>query len=808
MQLILKVTLLGLVSLLLVDVSFAAQNRPNPIDANKNQDLSLSSSDLGLMGPLNIGLQWSDQFGVTVNTKYTTNIGNYSAIALGLELGMQQRRINSTWGYALSKHQRIKITYENLSQNLNFDFRLWNCDRDVVQDAAGATYQVLFPHHVLNTFSINAFYAKARSQDLGMLRTYENNIWWDNYRRIAGGIDKSISAGLDLLPNSTNLVNLQLNYDDLYYDTKYKSNRAQNSIGETLDYKHLLNNRLRLDIYASHRQIYDDYKADIDWLLNDVSGMKFELGIYGERINNIEGRDNDKVFGINFSIAQSFNSKAQYVLGAQDSLADIKGWVSDPAVHMAQVLAITDEKRERSAGNGNSNNQQTLVSSKNIHPIFARPGEKITVNFKKYLSSANAKNIHFEMENLPEQLSVLDKNADKVTGVFTKDDVGKTFKFTVKAISASNDMHSSLYEFGFTVKVIEPNTVPIPNAGFIQAPTNLTLNAPVKSIENSTKFYLSKNNGIAEHKNALFLDPNWKVNNIEVDGVGIDNALIGSGLSYKLTMDIYHPEKNAILTIIGTPINPGVYTIPVRMHHARTSEPWSDSQYIKLKVVDRSPIIKPLPDQSFAYKQHIHIDISQYINPGEGAELKAVESVNLAQYGLKIVHEDNKVFIDGDVNKFAMTQQSAAILVTNNYALQQKAIFNFYTPAPPIKSSDMGSRTVADGNALEPIDLENHFNLTEGSDPISDWDIEVRSADGSVDVKGKEAVKKDFGLEIDYNELRGVIKNMASHSSYIVSIVARNSAGFSRDDKGVLAAAKLHLIVSQIDHTNIIGTYK
>ena len=67
----------------------------------------------------------------------------------------------------------------------------------------------------------------------------------ENFRRIAGGTDKSASAGVDLAPSSSTAVGLTLNYDDVHYNTKYQNNQDLSGLGATVSLQQLITHRLK-----------------------------------------------------------------------------------------------------------------------------------------------------------------------------------------------------------------------------------------------------------------------------------------------------------------------------------------------------------------------------------------------------------------------------------------------------------------------------------------------------------------------------------------------------------------------------------
>ena len=77
-------------------------------------------------------------------------------------------------------------------------------------------------------------------------------------------------------------------------------------------------------------------------------GSSLELGLLGERIVGNLGTKNDNQLGINMTYTWGGSSTAKPMVYAVTKLSDLenlRNWVTKPAVHMEQVLALKDESR-------------------------------------------------------------------------------------------------------------------------------------------------------------------------------------------------------------------------------------------------------------------------------------------------------------------------------------------------------------------------------------------------------------------------------------------------------------------------------
>ncbi len=335
----------------------------------EDQVLSLSTRDFGLYGPLSLGLQYSKEFGVFVQGKFTQLINPFLAASLDVESGKKLHRFNGTFGYLLTPKQRLKLSAEYLTQNLEFDFDSGEMNKWIGQNAYGLTYEYLLPHNFIKSIALNTFYSKAQSKDLSSKIYFgQDSQLYEDFRHIAGGTDVHGGLQLNLLPTRTTSIGLQLSYDDLNYDTKYSDNNNDKGLGYAINLQQLLTNHLKLQLLASSIQAYQDYQAEIDWLLHSLYDARFELGLNGERIIGNHGLQSDTRVGVNINLrfaANKTKSNSGYDLNLANNFNDLASWTAEPAVYMAQVLAIKDEYKT-ALGTDPFANPNTILKDINI----------------------------------------------------------------------------------------------------------------------------------------------------------------------------------------------------------------------------------------------------------------------------------------------------------------------------------------------------------------------------------------------------------------------------------------------------------
>ncbi|MBN1684121.1 MAG: hypothetical protein JW855_01610, partial [Gammaproteobacteria bacterium] len=329
--------------------NYTLDSNSNNVITSESDFLNLSSQSLGIKGPLNLGLQYSRNYGIFLSGKYVQRLNLFNALALGAELGAKQRRVDLSWANLLTNRQRIKFTAEYLAQKLDFNFLSGKSTNWVGQQAYGASYEYLLHNPIARYFSLNAYYADAQNKNLS-IKTYQDDTgYYENLRRIAGAKTYGGSLGITITPAHSNMLGASLDYDKVDYDMRYESSKGQNrsGLGATLNFAQLFSPYVKVSLLASDRKTYDTYQADLDWLL--IHGLDHDLtfSLNGSRIIGGGSLPNDTVFGINMMYHWDTDgaSQSHFLLDPFAQQSDLKNWVNDPAVYMQEVLAVKDEAK-------------------------------------------------------------------------------------------------------------------------------------------------------------------------------------------------------------------------------------------------------------------------------------------------------------------------------------------------------------------------------------------------------------------------------------------------------------------------------
>ncbi len=311
------------------------------------QSMQFNTRSLGFNGPFSAGIQYSDQFGVLFNSSYTQRVNHNNAASLLFTIGNKEQRVDGSWGLAFNLHNWLKATAEYLRQDIDFNYSSGDSRDFVGQQAYGLTYQYVLQRSFLNAIFVNAFYSHADSRSLSSKIYMSDALRYLNLRHIAGGTDRSLNAGVDLLPSRTTLLGLALNYDNLTYDTRYISDPAQSGIGGTVNLEQLLSPRFKVQLQASYRQPFQNYTAGLYWLVPTAFSNRLQIGLVGSRFIGEHGLHNDSRIGLNFSYQWGFIHALKAILYHVAAISvdnNLATWTAKGAVHMPQVLAISDQR--------------------------------------------------------------------------------------------------------------------------------------------------------------------------------------------------------------------------------------------------------------------------------------------------------------------------------------------------------------------------------------------------------------------------------------------------------------------------------
>lgn len=289
--------------------------------------------------------------GPSLQGTYTSTLTNETAYSVLGEAGLKNLRIGGTFGIQLACNARVKISGEYLRQRINYAFLNGDESRWIGQGAFGAGYQYDIGYTRFKPqFDLNAYVSTAASKILrtktgsfidpvtGLPANYELN------RRIAGSHAYGVAPGVAFEPWCGSKAGLELNYDNVRYLTKYRTKHDPNGLGGTARLNQFVAKNIEVGVSAGIRKPFNNYHAMVSWNRNTNMGM-WALGVNGDYTVGKHRLPN--TYNVGLSADLFIDRKCEPSCDASARTQNFIGWVGDPAVHMPQVLAISDQQFNR-----------------------------------------------------------------------------------------------------------------------------------------------------------------------------------------------------------------------------------------------------------------------------------------------------------------------------------------------------------------------------------------------------------------------------------------------------------------------------
>jgi hypothetical protein len=399
----------------LIASTIACQKTPNPDQCVQNltnkqgtptqfdpRNLPLNTDMLGWSGPLRIALRYDAELSWILGLDFMQMLTESFGVSIKTGIGTKERRANITAGFAIGTDQQIKLTYEYLAQQLNFDFASGGVEEWVDQNAVGAAYQYLIRKSILHSIEVSGYTIRANSKDLSDVIFNVNTATnlsgattesYDiNYRRIAGGTENTIQAALNLLPLKDTALTIGGGFSQISYDTKYESNQARSTIAYQLQLTHLLSEKTKFIAAIQSTAAGTTQSAEIRRLFSHA----IELSIKGQYTSGVGLPSSSSIL-----LGFSYPAPASYSLTQFGDLQELKNWIEKPVVYAPRVLAIKDEKVVHYAASAAVVGDQTLYvggspeSTQIIVPVlmsnmFTFQDPALTINYSCSAVDKNA----------------------------------------------------------------------------------------------------------------------------------------------------------------------------------------------------------------------------------------------------------------------------------------------------------------------------------------------------------------------------------------------------------------------------------
>lgn len=399
----------------LIASTIACQKTPDPDQCVQNltnkqgapvkfdpRNLPLNTDMLGWSGPFKMALRYDAELSWILGLDYMQMLTESFGVSIKTGIGPKERRANITAGFAIGTDQQIKLTYEYLAQQLNFDFASGGVEEWVDQNAVGAAYQYLIRKSILHSIEVSGYTIRANSKDLSDVIFNVNTVTnpsgattesYDiNYRRIAGGTENTIQAALNLLPLKDTALTIGGGYSQISYDTQYESNQARSAIAYQLQLTHLLSEKTKFIAAIQSTAAGTTESAEIRHLFSHA----IELSIKGQYTSGAGLPSSSSIL-----LGFSYPAPESYSLTGFTDLQELKSWIEKPVVYAPRVLAIKDEKVVHYAANALVVGDQTLyvngspASTQEIVPVlmntmFQFQDPALTINYSCSAVDKNA----------------------------------------------------------------------------------------------------------------------------------------------------------------------------------------------------------------------------------------------------------------------------------------------------------------------------------------------------------------------------------------------------------------------------------
>jgi len=248
-----------------------------------------------------------------------------------LEGGPRDARFNGTLGYDFSPQHHVDLSGEYLTQKNSYPHVVGNHRKWANQTAGGLKYYYAFDNFHRSLLNIGGWIAHTANVSDSTVVTPT----FTDFRNVAGSNAGGVSPGVTLHPWLGGETSLALNWDTATYTTKFAPHVQAEGFGVTGNYKQQFVHNLQLDLMASSRAIFDNYKAEFD-CMTQLSGGQLITGVFYNYTHGKKALPNASVVGLNvrYDINDVNSIRSQHASTQ---------WIAEPAVLMPEVLAIPED---------------------------------------------------------------------------------------------------------------------------------------------------------------------------------------------------------------------------------------------------------------------------------------------------------------------------------------------------------------------------------------------------------------------------------------------------------------------------------
>lgn len=132
-----------------------------------------------------------------------------TGFALMGEIGQKTARVNATLGYQIGSSQRLKLSVEQLTQKLTYEYVNGKTEAWVRQIAGGAGYKYLLDDYYVDSFDLGGWYSNAPNKTLSPFVITTGTTSQSFERYVAGSQAWHGYAGMTVFPGNVQLSEWQ-----------------------------------------------------------------------------------------------------------------------------------------------------------------------------------------------------------------------------------------------------------------------------------------------------------------------------------------------------------------------------------------------------------------------------------------------------------------------------------------------------------------------------------------------------------------------------------------------------------------------
>lgn len=320
--------------------------------ASKSNKIEFNSAagkdDVSNLPTIGVGAYGDTRLGFIADTKMSSylNARNTQAGALEIAGGPNVIRANATYGVALTPEQRIKLTYEFLDENIDFNFVSGTVEKWMYQHAVGASYAYLLDNvRFLDSIEVGGYYTYSNSKDLSTRQFTIDGADRLEQRRIAGANSGHGYADIAVRLWPYSRLSGGVDYDIVRYNTKYTIHYDDtDGFGGHMKLEQRVLPQLKFSFNTQLLQTQRQYTGNVSWLMPSPKGMQFELVAVSDYVDSkVTGHRRYFTNGARFNMSLDKTDGTYKDLGQQQHQS-LLTWTRTPSVRMATVLAIADSR--------------------------------------------------------------------------------------------------------------------------------------------------------------------------------------------------------------------------------------------------------------------------------------------------------------------------------------------------------------------------------------------------------------------------------------------------------------------------------